>query len=148
MKHHIDVPQRRPNGRPVPHVPLKELHTIRHPCGPAETMRLRLEIIQHAYRPALPQQSIRNVRSDEIGAAGHKRAPAESGVTSHSRPPLHTTPPARPSGRDPPTPESKALPQGGAPENGVPAARPPGKAQTARTGRHQRRASRLAGQKT
>ena len=74
MEDDIDVFERRTHGFIVLHLALAELRRRVHPGGLALLVRVRFQVVQDADRPALADQQVCQVRSNEPGTAGKKSA--------------------------------------------------------------------------
>jgi hypothetical protein len=70
----VNVLKRGAHGFLVLHVALAKLGPGVNPRRLAELVRVGLQIVEDADGPALANEQVNNVRSDEPGAAGNQRA--------------------------------------------------------------------------
>ena len=74
VKDDVDLVERGRDGFAIAQVALNEFRLLVNPRRFAATVRLRLQIVEHANFPAFSHQQIGNVRSDQAGSAGDKCA--------------------------------------------------------------------------
>ena len=74
VKNNVDPVERGSDRIAIPHVALDEFRLGIYPCRLSAAVRLRLEIIQRANRPAFAHEKIDNVRADQTRAASDECA--------------------------------------------------------------------------